>query len=163
MHTPKPRAWNFSNKALLECVEAVKKKKKINREYDIPLLAGYSKDGETLYIDKDFQDGYVGKDGKYIHAINGLLFHEGVEKALMEYLGIGYEPTHEVALRAEYDAAEALGADAKEYNGWMEKYIKIAKEKKEFSVPKNLDLEPYKKETEIMKRMKSHDPTTSHR
>lgn len=154
MFKPMPRQWNFSNKALLECVEAVKKKKKINRDYDIPLLAGYSKDGETIFIDKDFTDGYVGKDGKYIHALYGLLFHEAVEKALINYLEIGYEPTHEVALRVEFDASEALGANPKEYNGHMEKYIKIAKDKKTYNWPKEeLDLTPYKKEEEIKRKM----------
>jgi hypothetical protein len=154
MFNPKPREWRFSNKALLDCVEAIKKKVKIDRSYDIPLLAGYSKDGSTLYVDKDMPEGYISRKTKsFVNALHFLLFHEGIEKALIDAYELIYEPPHEVAQCVEHDAVEASGADTKEYNGFMEQWIKHARDKKKYRVPKDLDMTPYVKEKEILKKL----------
>lgn len=151
----KPREWVFSNKDLLECVNKIRAKAKVNQEYDIPLLAGYSDDGKTLYVDKDMPDGYVSRyTGKQIPVLNFLLFHEGVEKALIDQWGLSYLPSHAVAQYVEHGAVKAADLPDKEYNGFMAKYIKISREKKEYHVPPDLDLTPYKGETEMLAKMK---------
>lgn len=155
MFDAKPREWVFSNKDLLECVNKIRAKARVNQEYDIPLLAGYSKDGNTLYVDKSMPNGYASRyTGKRVEALHFLLFHEGVEKALIDQWGLSYLPAHAVAQRIEQDAVKAAGVADREYNGFMAKYIKVAREKKEYHVPPNLDLTPYKGETEMLTKMK---------
>jgi len=67
-------------------VDRIKEKSKLVRKYDIPLLAGYSQDGSEIYIDKDMPDGYESRTGGYVYVIPYLVMHEGIEKALIDYL-----------------------------------------------------------------------------
>lgn len=156
MQSPKPKNWIFSNKDLLGAVEAIYNSAKVNREYDIPLLAGYSLDGKTLYIDKDLPKGYAQKDGTYVKVDDYLILHEGIESALLHtYAKINYPFAHEVSLRAEQDAVKAAGIDEKQYNGFMDQWIKKVRSKPKFNCPPDLDLTPYKdsKENEMMAKM----------
>lgn len=155
MYDSKPKEWVFSNKDLLEAVNAIKSKGKIIRDFDIPLLAGYaSGDSYDIFVDKSMPEGYASRYGPYVPAIQFLIFHEGVEKALIAFWNFKYEPAHAIALRVEQDAVKAAGYNDKEYNGFMSKYIKIARDKPEYHVPKNLDMTPYSNELEIKKKMK---------
>src|SRR5579864_1987691 len=55
---------------------------RIDHSYDIPYLAGYSIDGETIYIDRDLKLWqYLGKS---IDTEQFLILHEKVEKALID-------------------------------------------------------------------------------
>ncbi len=144
MHNLKPKRWSFSNKCLLACVEAIKKDAKINREYDIPFLAGYSEDGKTIYVDKDMPEGYAERGGQYVHAINYLLFHEGVEKALLDqWEDVTYDDAHEVAQHVEQSAVDAAGIDDRQYNAFMDKWVKKCEAKKNPKLPPDLDMTPY--------------------
>lgn len=156
MQSPKPKNWIFSNKDLLGAVATIRNSAKISKEYDIPLLAGYSLDGKTLYIDKSLPDGYAQKDGRFVSVEPFLILHEAIESALLHtYAKINYPFAHEVSLRAEEQAVKAAGIDPKQYNGFMETWVKRVREKEKFNVPPDLDMTPYEDsgETEMIKKM----------
>lgn len=111
--------------------------KKISRAYDIPYLAGYSKDRKTLYIDKDSAKGFDGIDTDRYLAI-----HEYVEDSCEEN-GADYVLGHALATLAELGAVAADGVDVDAYNAFMAKEVKKAESKKKFDLPSDLDMQPY--------------------
>jgi len=57
--------WFVSSLMMDRALDAVVRRvKKLDREHDIPYLAGYSKDGKTIYIDRHMPSSfrYAGKD-----------------------------------------------------------------------------------------------------
>ena len=140
--------WHINSKVLDRTIEEIKKRVHIDREHSIPYVAGYSKDGKTIYIDKDMPEFFIDKRGKKILIDNYLILHEAVEKALLDELKLLYQHAHQIAVRTEREAIEADGIDWDEYNTFMEKWIKeISHDTK--NVPKDLDLTPYKDEKDF--------------
>jgi hypothetical protein len=128
---------DISNFILLQTMRAIDRLGQPNREYDIPYVAGYSKDGKTIYIDKDVPDKYD----------RFLLVHERVEKALIDGLGLKYQYAHQIAFRTEDACVKSSNIDVAEYNKFWDRYIKLEREKIN-SVPKDLDLTPYEAEND---------------
>jgi len=145
---------------------------KINTEYEIPFLAGYSNDGRTIYIDKRLPRWFTLKNGKAIDVHKYLAVHERTEKILLgdgiflthqmedfndwykqkyglsldldEHAdGYKYEYAHQLATAKEREAVEDDDIDWDEYQNYM---LKMVKKLKEFSgkLPKDLDLTPEK-------------------
>lgn len=127
---------------------------KLDTSYDIPYLAGYSKDGTTIYIDKDVPRTFLQGD-KRGSTYKYLLIHERKEKALMDAKGYNYQLAHQEALQAEREAVEADGFDWAAYNGFMETWIKKTGDKRLRNVPGDLDLKPYhdSRDVETMKHI----------
>jgi hypothetical protein len=46
------RTKDISDDVLNEVVKSLRKRVKIDHSYDIPYIAGYSKDGRTIYLDR---------------------------------------------------------------------------------------------------------------
>ena len=63
--------------------------KKVDRAHDIPYLAGYSKDGGTIYIDRHMPRSFNYK-GRDIGTDRFLILHEEIEKTLIDHLGLHY-------------------------------------------------------------------------
>jgi hypothetical protein len=135
--------------AILRCVE------KVDRDHDIPYLAGYSNDGLTIYIDRHMPHTFDYK-GRAIEVDRYLILHEKVEKALIDQLGLHYTYAHEIATCAEAAAVSAAGIDWMEYSCFMQHYIDEMSCKPLSQVPADLDWTPYRDEcdTELMERMK---------
>jgi hypothetical protein len=137
---------------------------RIDREHDIPYLAGYSKDGKTIYIDCDLKPWVY--DGRAINADRFLTLHEEVEKALIDALHDGddfdrrllldclrmksprdqiYFHCHGVATCVEEHAVEqAYGrAGVVAYNRFMKSQVKRAEDERIRRVPRDLDMTPY--------------------
>lgn len=136
----------------------------VSRDYDIPFIAGYSKDGRTLYIDKDMPKAFMYR-GRTINSDRFLLLHEQVEKALIDAILAGdddsraimvllkmtgpdddiYYHTHGVATAVEEATfamvygSSLLGA----YNAFMDQHIKEMLDQTIKRVPEDLDLTPY--------------------
>jgi hypothetical protein len=139
--------WHQSNKILDESIDFIESKFKIDRSHDVPYVAGYSKDGKIIFIDKDMPESFKSKAGKVIKTDKYLILHEAIEITLIERFGEIYQLAHQIALRVERDAVESAGISWKEYNDFMMKYVKeIGDMKKYPNVPKNLDLKPYEDE-----------------
>ena len=90
--------WEVSSFMMDRALEAVVRQiSKLDRDHDIPYLAGYSKNGKTIYIDrhmpKSFSFGRRRADSA-----------RGGGKTLMNHLGLRYLHGHPIATRAEQAA-----------------------------------------------------------
>lgn len=126
----------------------------IDRKHDLPYLAGYSKDGSTIYIDRHLPTSLkIG--ARDIDPDPFLKVHEHVEKSFIDALGYKYAAAHEIASRAEDRAVVAAGIDRMAYNKALQPYIKADEHERLQSVPPDLDLTPYESDPALMARMKS--------
>ncbi len=135
-----------------------------SRYWDIPYLAGYSKNGGTIYIDRDLS--FWNYQGKYIDTDRFLKIHEEIEKALIGALHEAkdhdlqvllaclrmksptdqiYYHCHGVATCVELYAVEmAYGrAGVTAYNRFMKSQVKRAEDERIRRVPGDLDMTPY--------------------
>ena len=123
----------------------------VNTDYEIPYLAGYSKDGKTIYIDKrlpkclfnyfeELEDTLKVLITAYI---NGLVRHERSEKYFEDYKKYKYPYAHELATAEERKLVTSYGIDWDTYQNYM---LKMVKKFKTFSgpLPPNLDTKPEK-------------------
>ena len=113
----------------------------INKNYDIPYLAGYSKDSKTVYIDRHVKTKFKGID-----IAPFLRIHEVVEKTLLDIDHLTYQEAHHMATHFERQAVEAAKLDWNEYSAYLNPYIKVVRKEHLTKVPKDLDLKPYKDE-----------------
>jgi hypothetical protein len=82
--------WYISNLMMDRALDAIcRRVKNIDRKHDVPYLAGYSIDGNTIYIDRHMPRTLKYK-GRIINIDRFLLLHEAVEKALIDQLGLHY-------------------------------------------------------------------------
>ncbi len=132
--------------------------------WDIPYLAGYSRDGRTIFIDRDLHTWFW--LGKSITCSRFLFLHEHVEKSIIDALAelMGrelqellillrmltkdddvYYHAHGVATCAEeYGVHLQYGASGlKSYNRFMDTQIKRAEDERIRRVPATLDMTPY--------------------
>ncbi len=147
--------WLVSHILLDLSIESIMKKIKINRKYDIPYLAGYSTNGKTIFIDRHMPKFFHYK-GRKINTDRFLILHEAVEKTLIDELGLHYQYAHQIALRTEQAAVRADKILWKDYDRFMQKYIKTIGDERLKKIPRNLDTKPYRDEEDevLLRRMK---------
>lgn len=118
-------------------------KKTLNTSYQIPYLAGYSKDGKTVYIDKRYEPVFELKDGRKMNITKYLVIHELTEKDLEDNQQYKYPYAHEKATGAERDAVEADGYPWDEYQKYaLSEVHRLYKLGLNEPLPKNLDEKP---------------------
>lgn len=117
----------------------------INRNYQVSYLAGYSKDGKTIYIDKRLPEYMITKDGKKVFTDKYLAIHEKAERDAEYNLGYKYQYAHEFyGTKQERDAVEKDGCVSwKEYQSYMLGMVKKLK-KIDGEEPPDLDDKPEK-------------------
>src|SRR6516165_4767232 len=82
--------WYVSSLMLDRALDAiVRRVKKLDRAHDIPYLAGYSRDGKTIYIDRHMPRTMKYR-GREIDTDRFLILHEEVEKTLIDQLNLHY-------------------------------------------------------------------------
>ncbi|MER9976393.1 hypothetical protein [Mesorhizobium sp. M0085] len=108
---------DLDDDVLSDAVRALHRRVKIVHDFDIPYIAGYSKDGRTIYIDRHMPRTMDWKSAK-VRLAPFLLTHEIVEKALLDELGLHYLHAHQIALRAERDAVKAAGVGWSAYQAF---------------------------------------------
>lgn len=118
------------------------RKFRIDRTYDIPYLAGYSKDGYIIYIDRHLPE----KLPNGVSVIPFISTHERVEKAMLDAFKISYQEAHHYALMKEAEEVKKANLSWDSYSKYLDKYIKLSGSEKLMRVPKDLDLKPYKDE-----------------
>jgi hypothetical protein len=147
--------WQVSSFMMDRALDAVVRQiKKLDRNHDIPYLAGYSKDGNTIYIDRHMPKSFsFGR--RRIKTDRFLILHEAVEKTLMDHLGLRYLHAHQIATRAEQAAVRAAGISWDAYDRFMRMYVKSIGDKRLSKVPRDLDLKPYRDEhdSELLRRI----------
>jgi hypothetical protein len=147
--------WYVSNLMLDRALDAiVRRVKKFDRKHDIPYLAGYSEDGKTIYIDRHMPKSFKYR-GRTVETDRFLILHEEVEKTLIDQLGLHYLHAHQIATRAEQAAVRACGIDWRDYDRFMQKYVKRIGDERLTKVPDDLDTKPYRDEhdDDLLRRM----------
>jgi hypothetical protein len=149
--------WYVSALMMDRALDAVvRRAKTVDRKHDIPYLAGYSLDGKTIYIDRHMPKSmsYGARD---VDTDRYLILHEEVEKTLIDQLGLHYLHAHQIASRAEQAAVRAAGIRWRDYDRFMQKYVKRIGDERLTRVPANLDLKPYRDEHDfdLLKRMQA--------
>jgi hypothetical protein len=138
--------WYVSSLMLDRALDAiVRRVKKLDRDHDIPYLAGYSVDGKTIYIDRHMPR-LMKYRGREVDTDRFLILHEEVEKTLIDQLGLHYLHAHQIATRAEEAAIRAAGLKWRDYDRFMQKYVKRIGDERLTKVPADLDLKPYRDE-----------------
>ena len=135
----------------------------IDRQHDIPYLAGYSADGKRIYIDRHLPRSFLYK-GRTIEVDRYLLLHEEVEKTLIDQLDLHYQHAHQIATRAEEAAVRADGVSWRAYDRFMQQYVKQMGDERLTKLPGDLDLKPYRDEHDydLMRRMKGATEDKDH-
>jgi hypothetical protein len=147
--------WYVSGLMMDRALDAVVRRvKKLDRDHDVPYLAGYSNDGKTIYIDRHMPKVWKYR-GREVSTDRYLILHEEVEKTLIDQLGLHYLHAHQIATRAEQAAVRAAGISWRDYDRFMQKYVKEIGDERLTKVPADLDLKPYRDEhdDELLKRM----------
>jgi len=147
--------WYVSSLMLDRALDAILRRvKKFDRSHDIPYLAGYSVDGKTIFIDRHLPRTFKFR-GREIAVDRYLILHEEVEKTLIDQLGLHYLHAHQIATRAEQAAVRADRIEWRDYDRFMQKYVKRIGDERLTKVPDDLDLKPYRDEHDfdLIKRM----------
>jgi hypothetical protein len=78
-----------------------------------------------------------------------------VEKTLIDQLGLHYLHAHQIATRAEQAAVRAAGFNWRDYDRFMQKYVKHIGDERLTKVPDDLDTKPYRDEhdDDLLQRM----------
>ena len=135
----------------------------IDRDHDIPYLAGYSLDGRRIYIDRHLPPSFRFRS-REVAVDRYLLLHEEVEKALIDHLGLHYQHAHQIATRAEEAAVRADGVSWRAYDRFMQQYVKEMGDERLTRLPDDLDLKPYRDEHDydLMRRIAAAAADQSH-
>ncbi len=120
--------------------------------YDIPYLGGYSRDGTTIYVDRDtpfqVQRGRAVYQVRPAGLVNGILIHEHWEKTALTAWGYDYDSAHELATHAEHHyVREQLRLDPAEYEDMWRPIIHFCERKLNkpgMQLPPDLDMTPYR-------------------
>lgn len=148
--------WDISNRMLEQTIADIKRKKKVDRSFEIPYTAGYSLDGQTLYIDRYMPRGFKWK-GKVYLTDDLLLLHEDTENDLIHGSGLEYLDGHQIALRAEFALCAARNIPWSIYNDrfMMPWVTKIGERKIYKHCPPQLNLKPYidENDADTLRRM----------
>src|SRR5450432_4125125 len=156
--------WYVSSLMMDRALDAVVRRvKNLDRKHDIPYLAGYSRDGKTIFIDRHLPTTFLYK-GRNIAVDRYLLLHEEVEKTLIDQLHLHYQHAHQIATRAEEAAVRADGISWRAYDRFMQQYVKTAGDERLDKVPDDLDLKPYRDEHDydLLRRMRDAAADPSH-
>jgi hypothetical protein len=146
--------WYVSDLVLDRALDAILRRVKLDRQHDIPYLAGYSEDGKTIYIDRHMPRSFKFR-GHTVATDRFLILHEAVEKTLIDQLGLHYLHAHQIATRAEQAAVRAAGVTWGDYDRFMQKYVKRVGDERLTKLPKDLDTKPYRDEhdDDLLRRM----------
>jgi hypothetical protein len=150
--------WYISSLMLDRALDAILRRvKNLDRNHDIPYLAGYSQDGKTIYIDRHLPKTFTFR-GRTIDVDRFLILHEEVEKTLIDQLGLHYLHAHQIATRAEEAAVHAHRVTWKAYDRFMQKYVKAIGDERLTKIPDDLDLKPYRDyhDYDLLRQMEQH-------
>jgi len=145
-----------SSLMLDRAVDAILRRVHLDHDHDVPYLAGYSQDGKTIYIDRHLPKTFSYR-GKSVAVDRYLVLHEAVEKTLIDELHLHYQHAHQIATRAEAAAVRADRIAWREYDHFMQRYIKQVGDERLTRVPADLDLKPYRDEhdCDLAKRLQA--------
>lgn len=115
---------------------------KIDSSKDVPYLAGYSKDGKTIYFDRHFRPIF-NYHGRAIDTRRFITIHEVGEKALIDLFHFRYAVAHHIITHYENEAVKAARISTRAYAKFLSPQIKHIYHDKLKDLPKDLDPTPY--------------------
>jgi hypothetical protein len=131
---------------LLDAVRAIRHRVRVvNRDYDIPYIVGYSRDGSAVFIDRHLPRSFRWL-AKTVRVEPFCLPRKSLRKRLLDELRLHYLHAHQIALRAERDAVKAAGVSWWAYQRFMKQHARPIEEEVLLRVPAALDLTPYRDE-----------------
>ena len=133
-----PQTWLMDDAELLDAMDALIQTVELNTDYDVPFTAGYSIDGQTIYVDRDLPETMSGG----VEVIPFVVIHEIIESSLENEHGITYLFAHQIALRIEQACVEAAGVSWDDYNTFMMKEIPLIQSKQNPQLPPDLNMDP---------------------
>jgi hypothetical protein len=120
--------------------------------FDVPYLGGYSRNGATVYVDRDTPAAV--QSGRKVFAVRprglvqGILIHEHWEKTAIDAWRFDYDAAHELATHAEHHfVREKFGMEPDEYEALWRPIIHMAEQKlakPDVMLPPDLDPTPYR-------------------
>lgn len=117
-----------------------------SRAYSIPWLAGYSRDGKTIYYDKHLPE-HLQIQGAIVAPSQFLYWHEVLEKALIDHYGWSYARAHAYATVFEHLQVSARGISPAAYEEALRPWTIGTGPNKSLigidELPPDLDLYPY--------------------
>ena len=130
--------------ALRAATDQMWRESRIDRAFEVPYVAGYDKDaGAYVFIDCA-APMQAQRGGATIPVGPLLVIHERVEKAVLLDDRSVYPSAHQIALRIEKAAAQAMGVDWKAYDNVItELSDAISARKAPRNISDRLDLQPY--------------------
>ena len=133
-----------------ELRKKIKRTIKVDRSYDIPYIADYSKDGKTVFIDRHFKSKLNGIDVSPF-----VIIHEVTEKTVLDNYGLRYHRAHLIAEHIEKEKVKEAGLEWNKYQTFVMSQYKGMHHEKLVRVPHNLDLTPYRDshDYEVMKEL----------
>ncbi len=134
--------------AVKGAIAAILKRVRVDRHWDIPYLAGYSRAGRTIFIDRNLPKTFAYR-GRRVKIDPFLVLHEAVEIAMLAMLDIRYDHAHQIALLVERSAVQEAGVEWAPYHEFMLKHIRRMAGKRLTRVPRNLNLSPYLDEEDL--------------
>jgi len=118
-------------------------KKIIDFSYEMPYLAGYSRTGHRIYIDKRIVRKFKLKDGRIMDVTKYLVVHESTEKFLEDTKKYKYPYAHEKATGIERNMVEADNYPWDEYQAYVLSEVKrLKKIDRTEPLPKDYDDKP---------------------
>lgn len=130
---------------------------KIDETHDLPFLGGTAGQGSNweLAFDRHLPRTIplVNHNTGKVDAVDPrqfLMWHEGLERALMDFIGLPYLRAHVFATMLEHQKLREAGYDPAEYEKKLEPMIKADESEKIKSPPPGLDKRPYTQD---------HDPS----
>src|SRR5437764_15215534 len=125
---PHERSEDISDDVMQDVVQALRRRvRTVDHSYDIPYIAGYSRDARTIYIDRHLPRSFRSWTTR-VYVSPFLLTHEIVEKALLDELKLHYLHAHQIAIRTERAAVEAAGISWTTYESFMKEHEKQIQE-----------------------------------
>jgi hypothetical protein len=134
--------------AIKAAISEILKRVRVDRRWDIPYLAGYSRAGRTIFIDRNLPKTFAYR-GRRVKIDPFLVLHEAVEIAMLDKLDIRYDHAHQIALLVERSAVQEAGIEWVPYHEFMLTHIRRLASKRLTRVPRNLNLSPYLDEEDL--------------
>lgn len=127
----------------------------INRRYDVPYLAGASKDGKTVYIDRRVPRKLAikrrgGRGYVSVSLDPFLAVHEETEFGLMVSEKMPYAQAHAIATQAEKKAVEKAGLDWDYYEKVCDGLLSHIEHEKPRQAPPDLYTKPYSHDKQVL-------------
>ncbi len=131
---------NAQTSDILECKKG--SEITIDTSYDIKYTGGYSIDGKTIFIDRNFPTS-LDIGGKTVNILESIGRHHELTEKWLTGDAYEYPYAHEIADGIEKRYVESLGIDWTAYSNEVGKHLHETYARKLQRSPKDLDLSPY--------------------